>query len=68
MERTSDPAQYGRIGTSNICHRSSLGLRWNEAGYGHDYFFIQQLLKYPNHKQISAAQYYVCHINGGYAI
>ena len=68
IERTTDVSQYGRCGTSNICHAAKLGLRWKEAGYGHDYLFIQQLRKFENFKQITPAQYYVCHINGGYCI
>lgn len=70
IKRDADPKQYGKIGTSNICHASRLGLRWkdSEAGYGHDYLFIQQLLKFEHFKQIPAAQYYVCHFSGGYQV
>ena len=70
VERSTDCTQYGRCGTSNICHKASLNLRWkdSEGGYGHDYLFIQQLLQFPNHKQVGAGEYYVCHINGGYQV
>ncbi len=49
-----------RIGTSTICHKSSLNETW-EDGYGHDWKFIQKLLKYP-YKKIYNASYNVCHI------
>jgi len=68
IERSTDCTQYGRCGTSNICHKASLNLRWIEAGYGHDYYFIQQLLKFPNHKQISTGEYHVCHYSNGYCV
>jgi glycosyltransferase involved in cell wall biosynthesis len=60
VERKCDVTQYGRCGTSNICHAARLNLRWEQAGYGHDYHFIQQLLKYPNHKEVTGGQYHVC--------
>jgi len=59
-------------GTSNICHKRSLGLRWQEEGrYAHDYLFVQKLLPFTNHTKIRTPEYYVCHIpgtgnNGGY--
>lgn len=68
VDRSTDCTQYGRCGTSNICHRADLGLRWIEAGYGHDYHFIQQLLKFENHKHISPAEYFVCHIGNMYCV
>lgn len=68
MQRSTDCTQYGRCGTSNICHASRLNLRWIEAGYGHDYHFIQQLLKFENHKHISPAEYFVCHYSNGYCV
>jgi glycosyltransferase involved in cell wall biosynthesis len=68
IRRDTDMTQYGKCGTSNICHARRLDLRWKEAGYGHDYHFIQQLLKFPNHKHIEAGQYYVCHFHGGYKV
>jgi len=70
IERTTDCTQYGRCGTSNICHKASLNLRWkdSEGGYGHDYLFIQQLLKFENHRQIGAGEYFVCHYSNGYCV
>lgn len=57
--RPMDLKQYGKCGTSNICHARRLGLRWIETGYGHDYHFIQQLLKYEKWEDIGPAEYYV---------
>lgn len=68
IERLTDCTQYGRCGTSNICHAARLNLRWIETGYGHDYYFIQQLLKFPNYKQINPTEYFVCHFNNGYCV
>src|SRR5574343_34912 len=68
MERVTDVTQYGRCGTSNLCHASRLKLRWDKPGYGHDYHFIQQLRAFENNRHIPTAQYYVCHIGGAYEI
>lgn len=59
-----DIARLGRHGTSNICHKKALPVRWNHAGYAHDYYFVQELRRYPNHKKIEGAEYYVCHLPG----
>lgn len=67
-QRSTDCTQYGRCGTSNICHAARINLRWIEAGYGHDYHFIRQLLKFENHKHISPAEYFVCHYSNGYCV
>ena len=66
--RQTDVTQYGKCGTSNICHKRSLGLRWEKEGYGHDFHFIQQLLQFPNNKHIEPAQYYVCHFGNGFQV
>lgn len=63
VERECDPTQYGHCGTSTICHASRLGLTWGAPGYGHDFQFIQQLLKFEG-KKISTPEYFVCHIGG----
>ena len=60
VERQIDVSLYGHCGTSNICHALRLNLRWEKAGYGHDYLFIQQLRKFEG-KQITTPEYYVCH-------
>jgi glycosyltransferase involved in cell wall biosynthesis len=66
--RECDMEQYAHCGTSNICHARRLNLKWGKPGYGHDYHFIQQLLEYPNFKQIHTAQYQVCHIANSYDV
>lgn len=68
VERQTDITQYGRCGTSNLCHAARLGLTWDKTGYGHDYHFIQQLRAFENNKHIPTAQYHVCHIGGAYDI
>lgn len=68
IERPVDTSQYGKCGTSNICHLNKLQMRWTKTGYGHDYHFIQQLRKRENNLHIETAQYYVCHIGGVYCI
>ncbi|HLD90539.1 MAG TPA: glycosyltransferase family 2 protein [Patescibacteria group bacterium] len=60
IERQIDVSLYGHCGTSNICHASRLKLKWEKAGYGHDYQFIQQLRKFEG-KKIETPEYFVCH-------
>jgi glycosyltransferase involved in cell wall biosynthesis len=60
IERQIDVALYGHCGTSNICHASRFKLKWEKAGYGHDYMFIQQLRKFEG-KKITTPEYFVCH-------
>lgn len=56
--------RHGSIGTSTVAHRSDCKVSWNECdGYGHDWTFVQQLIKNePNHKKIFGAEYLVCHV------
>jgi glycosyltransferase involved in cell wall biosynthesis len=68
QERICDVEQFEHCGTSNICHSRKLGVKWIQTGYGHDYYFIQQLLEFPNYSQIPTAQYYVCHVGHSYQI
>jgi glycosyltransferase involved in cell wall biosynthesis len=63
--------QIGRHGTSNICHKRELDVKWDYVGYAHDYYFILGLrTKYPNFAKIPGGEYYVAHIpnpsTGGY--
>ncbi|HCT86130.1 MAG TPA: hypothetical protein DF296_13145 [Candidatus Margulisbacteria bacterium] len=60
IERQIDVTLYGHCGTSTICHASRLKLKWEKAGYGHDYQFIQQLRKFEG-KKITTPEYFVCH-------
>jgi len=65
IERSCNLRKMGQCGTSNICHASSLELRWERTGYAHDYYFIQQLLKFE-HKKCETSEYFVCHVPGAY--
>lgn len=54
----------GRVGTSSIAHRLTMGARWPD-GYGHDWKFIESLMaESPNFKKIPTPGYLVCHIPG----
>lgn len=66
MPRNCDIRKLGANGTSNICHRKSLGLQWGHRGYAHDHYFNQKLLRFPNHKKINAGEYVVMHIPAQY--
>lgn len=53
---------YGVVGTSSICHKRSLNVIWNGMdGYGHDWIFVKQLMKYNNFAKISNSEYFICH-------
>lgn len=58
--------RMGYCGTSNVCFKTSCDVYWpvdGRANYGHDYWFIQDLVKkYPNYNKIPCSQYMVCHI------
>lgn len=56
--------EKGSIGTSNIAHRNISQISWIEMnGYGHDWTFIESLIKnYPVYKKINGTSYKVCHI------
>ncbi len=52
----------GIAGTSSICHKRNLNVSWNGLdGYGHDWWFIKQLMQYNSYKKISDGEYFVCH-------
>ena len=64
-ENECDINQLGRHGTSNICHKRSLGVHWDENGkYAHDYYFTRKLIPFSNYKKITTPEYFVCHIPG----
>jgi len=65
IQRHCDIKRLGMNGTSNICHRRTLKVRWGFRGYAHDHHFNQSLLKYPNYVKIEAAQYFCMHLPGG---
>jgi glycosyltransferase involved in cell wall biosynthesis len=64
-ENYCDINQVGRHGTSNIAHKRSLEVFWDEKGkYSHDFYFVQKLLKFKNMAKITTPEYFVCHIPG----
>ena len=55
--------EHGSIGTSSIAHRKFDDVSWTGlVGYGHDWKFIQQLLKHTNFVKIQGGGYAICHI------
>jgi len=56
--------KLGQHGTSNICHKTNLRVKWDHDGYAHDYYFVAQLRQNSNFTKIGGAEYYVCHIPG----
>ena len=65
VQRHCDIKKLGANGTSNICHRRTLGVKWGYRGYAHDHHFNQSLLKFKNYAKIDAAQYFVMHLPHG---
>jgi glycosyltransferase involved in cell wall biosynthesis len=61
-----DITQISRHGTSNICHKRELPVKWDHVGYAHDYYFILGLRQVRNFGKINGGEYYVCHIPGMY--
>jgi len=60
-----DINRIGKHGTSNVVHKRSLSVLWEEQGkYSHDHIFVQKLLKFKNNTKIKTPEYYVCHIPG----
>lgn len=52
------------IGTSSIIHRKDKKINWDNCdGYGHDYKFIERLIKWSSKKdKIYGGTYVICHI------
>jgi glycosyltransferase involved in cell wall biosynthesis len=60
-----DINRLGKHGTSNVCHKRSLNVLWEEQGkYSHDHIFVQKLLRFKNSAKINTPEYYVCHVPG----
>jgi glycosyltransferase involved in cell wall biosynthesis len=59
--------EYLKIGTSSIVHKKGLASWEGCNGYGHDWTFIQRLLKLSRGKKIKDAEYYICHFSGVFA-
>lgn len=68
QERACNIKTLGGSGTSNVCHKRSLNLKWDRPGYAHDYHFNQKLLRFPNHAKIETPEYFVMHIPNVYDI
>lgn len=58
---------HGGVGTSSIAHRKLHGVNWYGCdGYGHDWLFIQKLIKSSENKgQIQNTGYVICHTPNG---
>jgi len=63
IERACNIKALGGCGTSNVCHKRSLNLRWDRPGYAHDFYFNQKLLRFKGTK-ITTPEYFVCHAPG----
>jgi len=52
------------IGTSSIIHRKHKHINWDKCdGYGHDYLFIERLIKWSEKRdKIYGGTYIICHI------
>ena len=61
IERACNVKSLGSSGTSNVCHKRSLNLKWDRPGYAHDFYFNQKLLRFKGVK-IETPEYFVCHI------
>ena len=68
FERVCDIKKLGMNGTSNVCHRKSLNVKWGHRGYAHDHHFNQKLLYFRNHAKIETPEYFVMHIPGRYDV
>lgn len=67
IERSCNIKSMGQCGTSNICYKRSLNLKWERPGYAHDFYFNQKLLIFKGAK-IETPEYFVCHIPGQYDV
>jgi len=70
MERKCDAGSIGKCGTSNFCHKRSLGELWAGNGYAReDLLFARNLIRSSkNFRRIETPYYYVCHIPRKYDI
>ena len=52
------------IGTSSIIHKKDKKINWDKCdGYGHDFKFIEKLIKWSEKKdKIYGGTYIICHI------
>lgn len=59
-QRTCSIDRKHHFGTSNLCHRKDLNVFWKNTGYLHDFYFAEELKKFPGQK-IAGPHYCVCH-------
>ena len=52
---------YGKCGTSNLTHKLSLGVKWRDSTYAHDWKFVIDLSKHKNYSKVLPTEYYICH-------
>lgn len=66
VSRKKVTLNLGISGTSSICHKRLLDVKWSNCnGYGHDWTFIQLLKsKSENYKHIGHGGYVICHVPG----
>ncbi len=63
VERNCMIKQKFQSGTSNICHKRLINVKWAGGQYGYDdYSVVQSLLKFPDYKKIETPEYICCHI------
>lgn len=62
IERECFIDQRFHNGTSNICHKRSLAVRWNGSSYGLDDWSIVKSLNNYKGVKINTPEYFVCHI------
>lgn len=60
--------KFGKIGTCNVTHKKSLGIRWDDGTYKHDFKFISELMKHPNHAKAETPEYFICHQPGRFDV
>ena len=54
----------GRCGTSNLCHKTDIGVWWyKKASYLHDWMFVCGLkARSENYKKLDVVGYQICHV------
>lgn len=63
IERPVNIRLKGAVGTSNICHKRTLNIKWTES-YLHDWIFVRELWHYES-KRITTPEYFCCHLPNG---
>lgn len=63
-ERPCNIRILGGCGTSNVCYKRKLNVKWDRPGYSHDFHFIQRLRNFRNNIKVQTPEYYVMHTPG----